>query len=177
MRVANIKYNDIANGPGVRTSLFVSGCSHHCFNCFNPETWSFKYGEEYTPEIEEKIINSLKPDYIEGLTLLGGDPFELVNQEGLIPLIRRIKNELPSKTIWCFTGYLYEELLPTGKMNSTYTDELLSYIDVLIDGEYLDAQKDITLIFKGSRNQRTIDVQASLKEGRVIELELDRGRL
>ena len=172
-----IKPNDVANAPGVNVSVYLSGCPHHCKGCFNPETWSFKYGEEYTPEIEDKIIESLKPDYIEGITLLGGDPFEFVNQEGLIPLIRRIKQELPNKTIWCFTGYLYEELLPTGRMNSTFTDELLSSLDVLIDGEYLDAQKDITLIFKGSRNQRTIDVQASLKEGKVIEVNLEKGTL
>lgn len=177
MRIAEIKFNDIANGPGVRTSVFVSGCTHHCFNCFNPETWSFKYGKEYTQEIEDSIINSAKPYYIAGMTLLGGEPMELVNQEGLISLVRRFKSECPGKTLWCFTGYLFEDLLPGGKMHSTYTDELLSYIDVLVDGEFLDAQKDVSLIFKGSKNQRTIDVQNSLKEGKVIELELEKGTI
>lgn len=177
MRIAEIKYNDIANGPGVRTSVFVSGCTHHCYNCFNPETWSFKYGKEYTQEIEDDVINSVKPYYIAGLTLLGGEPMELVNQEGLINLVRRFKAECPGKTLWCFTGYLFEDLISGGKQNSTYTDELLSYIDVLVDGEFLDAQKDVSLIFKGSRNQRTIDVQSSLKENKVIEIDLQKGSL
>lgn len=177
MYIAEIKYNDIANGPGVRTSVFVSGCTHHCFNCFNQVTWNFKYGEEYTKEIEDAIIDSLKSEFIEGLTLLGGEPMEFVNQEGLISLVRRVKEELPNKNIWCFTGYLYEDLLPTGKMHGEYTDELLKSFDVLVDGEYLDAQRDITLIFKGSRNQRTIDVQKSLEENRVVEIDLQKGTI
>jgi len=177
MYIAEVKYNDIANGPGVRTSVFVSGCTHHCFNCFNQMTWNFKYGSEYTKEIEDAIIESLKSEFIAGLTLLGGEPMEFVNQEGLISLIRRVKEELPEKTIWCFTGYLFEDLLPNGKMHGDFTDELLHSFDVMVDGEYLDAQRDITLIFKGSRNQRTIDVQKSLAENRVVEIDLQKGTI
>lgn len=177
MKVAEIKFNDIANGPGVRTSLFVSGCTHHCFNCFNQIAWDFNYGKPYTKEIEDSIIESLKPDYIAGLTLLGGEPMEFVNQEGLVNLVKRVKQELPNKTIWCFTGYLFDDLLYAGKMHGDHTDELLSCIDVIVDGEYLDAQHDISLIFKGSRNQRTIDVQRSLKENDIIEINLEKETL
>ena len=174
MKVAEIKYNDIANGPGVRTSLFVSGCTHRCYNCFNEVAWDFKYGRDWSEEIENEIIKSLEPDYITGLTLLGGEPMEFINQQGLAPFVEKIKQIYPNKTIWCFTGYLFDDLLPAGKMHGDYTDILLNCIDILVDGEYLDAQHDISLIFKGSKNQRTIDVQESLKQNKVIEIELQK---
>lgn len=177
MHIAEIKYNDIANGPGVRTTVFVSGCTHHCYNCFNQVAWDFKYGKEYNSSIEEEVLKSLESDYISGLTLLGGEPMEKVNQEGLISLVRKAKEKYPNKTIWCFTGYLFEDLLPNGSMHDKYTDELLSLIDVIVDGEYLDAQKDVSLIFKGSRNQRTIDVKSSLEKKTIIELDLKKGTL
>ena len=169
MNYANIKFNDIANGEGVRTSLFVSGCTHHCPHCFNPETWDFNYGNELTEEIENKIIESLKPNHINGLTLLGGEPMEPANQKGLLNLVKKVKELLPNKTIWCYTGYLFdEELLKPSRARCPWTDELLSYIDILVDGEFKIDLKDITLRFKGSSNQRIIDVQKSLKENEVI---------
>ena len=169
MNYANIKYNDIANGEGVRTSLFVSGCTHHCPHCFNPETWDFNYGNELTEEVENKNLESLKPNHINGLTLLGGEPMESANQKGLLSLVKKVKELLPNKTIWCYTGYLFdEELLKTSRARCPWTDELLSYIDILVDGEFKIDLKDITLRFKGSSNQRIIDVQKSLKENEVI---------
>ena len=178
MNYAEIKNFDIANGEGVRVSLFVSGCTHHCKNCFNKETWSFDYGEPFTEEVEDKIIEELKPDYINGLTLLGGEPFEPQNQEGLIHLLRRVKNELPEKNIWCYTGYLFDkELLSPSGARCEYTDEMLSYIDVLVDGEFVQELYSITLQFRGSSNQRIIDVKKSLKEGRVVEYIPKSGRM
>lgn len=177
MRIAEIKYNDIANGTGIRTTVFVSGCTHHCYNCFNQIAWDFKYGKEYTKEIEDQIIESLKFPHIEGLTMLGGEPMEFVNQKDTLNLIKRVRKELPNKTIWCFTGYLFEDLLPNGKMSSPYTDELLANIDVLVDGEYVDALRDISLLFKGSSNQRTIDVPKSLAEHKVVEKPLMKGTI
>lgn len=169
MNYANIKYNDIANGEGVRTSLFVSGCTHHCPHCFNPETWDFNYGNELTEEVENKILESLKPNHINGLTLLGGEPMEPANQKGLLSLVKKVKELLPNKTIWCYTGYLFdEELLKTSRARCPWTDELLSYIDILVDGEFKIDFKDITLRFKGSSNQRIIDVKKSLAEHKVI---------
>lgn len=177
MHYAEIKYNDIANGPGIRTTLFVSGCTHHCYNCFNEVAWDFNYGKEWDPEIEDTIIKSLEPEYVTGITLLGGEPMEFINQEGLYSLLTRVKETYPNKTIWCFTGYLFEELLKGGKMHGKYTDYLLEMIDVIVDGEFVQEEYDITLIFKGSRNQRTIDVQASLKEGRTVVMELKKETL
>lgn len=177
MNYASIKYNDIANGTGVRTTLFVSGCTHHCFNCFNAIAWDFKYGEPFTEEVENQILESLKPDYITGLTLLGGEPMEKVNQLGLISFLRKVHEQFPNKTIWCYTGYLWEDLLPGGKVHTEVTEEILSYLEILVDGEYLDAQRDITLIFKGSKNQRTIDVAKTLESGFVIERELQKGTI
>ena len=169
MHYGNIKFNDIANGEGVRTSLFVSGCTHHCKGCFNPETWDFNYGNEFTQEVEDKIIDSLKPSHISGLTLLGGEPMEPANQKVLLEFIKRVKLIYPQKTVWCYTGYLFDkELLKPSRAYCPWTRELLSYIDVLIDGEFKYELKDITLRFKGSSNQRVIDVKESLKQNQVV---------
>ena len=168
MNYGEIKNYDIANGEGVRVSLFVSGCTHHCKNCFNPKTWSFEYGKPFTKETEDYIIECLSPDYIDGLSLLGGEPFEPQNQEVLLPFLRRVKNELPHKTIWCYTGYLFDrELLSESRARCEFTDEMLSLIDVLVDGEFVQALHDISLAFRGSSNQRIIDVQKSLETGDV----------
>ena len=169
MNYSTIKFNDIANGEGIRTSLFVSGCTHHCKHCFNPETWDFNYGKVFDKETEDKIILSLAPDYVNGLTLLGGEPMEPANQKGLLPFVKRIKEMYPNKTIWCYTGYLFdEELLRPSRARAPWTDEFLTYIDILVDGEFKIDLKDITLRFKGSSNQRIIDVQQSLKQNKVI---------
>ena len=169
MNYGNIKYYDIANGEGVRTSLFVSGCTHHCKNCFNPETWDFRYGKPFTRKIEDEILKSLEPDYINGLTLLGGEPFEKANQRALLPFLKRVRESFPQKTIWCYSGYLFDsELLNESRARCEVTDQMLSLIDILVDGEFKEEQKDITLRFKGSANQRIIDVQKSLKEGKVV---------
>ncbi len=174
MNYGNIKNADIANGEGVRVSLFVSGCRHHCKGCFNPETWSFKYGNEFTKETEDNLINMLKPDYIKGLTLLGGEPMEPENQAVLVKLLRRIKKELPSKDIWCYSGYTFDtDLKPeNGKVHTEVTDEILSYLNVLVDGEFVEDLKNISLAFRGSSNQRIIDVPKTLKEGTVTTLNL-----
>ena len=163
MNYAEIKYNDIANGPGVRTSLFVSGCTHRCKGCFNEVAWDFNYGTPFTQETIDAIINSMKPAYIAGITLLGGEPFEPANQRGLLPLLKQVKQTYPDKNIWCFTGYLFDKDI-MDKMYETYpeTKEMLSYIDICVE------LKDMMLKFKGSSNQRTIDVQASLKMGTVV---------
>lgn len=168
MNYGEIKNYDIANGEGVRVSLFVSGCTHHCKNCFNPETWSFEYGKPFTKETEDYIIECLSPDYIDGLSLLGGEPFEPQNQEVLLPFLRKVKNELSNKNIWCYTGYLFDrELLSESRARCEFTDEMLSLIDVLVDGEFVQALHDISLAFRGSSNQRIIDVQKSLETGEV----------
>ena len=169
MNYGNIKYFDIADGPGVRTTLFVSGCSHHCPGCFQPETGEFDFGKPYTAETEEEIIASLAPDYVDGLTLLGGEPMEKVNQRALLPLVKRVKETYPNKDIWCYTGYTLEtELLTPSRARCEVTDELLSFIDVLVDGEFLEAQRDLTILFRGSRNQRLIDLPATLKKGETV---------
>ena len=168
MNYGEIKNYDIANGEGVRVSLFVSGCTHHCKNCFNPETWNFEYGKPFTKETEDYIIECLSPDYIYGLSLLGGEPFEPQNQEVLLPFLRRVRNELPSKSIWCYTGYLFDrELLSESRARCEFTDEMLSLIDVLVDGEFVQDLYDISLAFRGSSNQRIIDVQKSLESGEI----------
>lgn len=160
MNYGNIKENDIADGPGVRVSLFVSGCRHHCKGCFNAATWDFAYGNPYTKETEEEILKLMKPAYITGFTLLGGEPFEPENQPELAVLLKRIRQTYPSKSIWCYTGYLYDvDLVPGGQVYTEVTDEMLSCIDVLVDGEFIEAEKDITLKFRGSRNQRVITLE------------------
>lgn len=157
MNYATLKRHDIANGPGVRVSLFVSGCRNQCPGCFNPETWDFQYGHMYTLETEDKILRSLMPDYIEGLTLLGGEPFEPENQAVLVGLLRKVKRIYPKKSVWCYTGYTYEkDLLRGGDKHTSFTDEMLALIDVLVDGRFLLAEKDITLLYRGSRNQRIL---------------------
>ena len=170
MKYAIFLYYDVANGEGVKTSLFVSGCTHHCKNCFNSIAWDFNYGEEFTKEVEEKIIASLEPYYIKGLTLLGGEPMEIVNQKGLHDFILKVKETYPSKTIWCFTGYLFEDLLEGGKQRCEYTQDILESIDVLVDGKFIEELKNLSLKFKGSSNQRTIDVKESLKQNKVVLL-------
>ena len=169
MNYGNIKYYDIADGPGVRTSLFVSGCSHHCPGCFQPETWDFAFGEEFTPEVEEKILAALAPEYVDGLTLLGGEPMEKANQRVLLPFVKRVKEAYPQKNIWCYTGYTLEsDLLSPSRARCEVTDELLSLIDVLVDGEFIESLRDLTLLFRGSRNQRLIDLPATLAGGEVV---------
>lgn len=169
MHYGNIKYYDIADGPGVRTTLFVSGCSHHCPGCFQPETWDFGFGEEFTPQVEDKIIESLSPEYVDGLTLLGGEPMEKANQRSLLPFVKRVKETYPHKNIWCYTGYTLEtDLLQPSRARCEVTDELLSLIDVLVDGEFIEAQRDLTLRFRGSRNQRLLDLPATLRKGEAV---------
>ena len=170
MHYATIKKFDIANGEGVRVSIFVSGCSHKCPGCFNDIAWPFEYGEEYTQEVEEEIIEACRPSYIRGLSLLGGEPFEKVNQLGLISLIRRFKKEFPDKDIWCYTGYLMDQdiLNEESTIQTEVTRELIEAIDVLVDGKFILKLKDISLKFKGSSNQRVIDVKESLKQNKIV---------
>lgn len=169
MNYATIKYCDIANGEGVRTSLFVSGCRRHCPNCFNAVAWDFGYGAPFTKEVRNEILESLAPGYINGLSLLGGEPFEPENQPGLLELSRRIRAAYPEKSIWSFTGYLFDRDILAKKLGPwEVTQELLSYLDVLVDGPFVASLKNLNLRFRGSSNQRLIDVPASLKTGAVI---------
>lgn len=169
MNYANIKYRDIADGEGVRTTLFVSGCSHHCKNCFQPETWSFSYGEEFTPQVAEEVLATLDDFFVDGITFLGGEPMEPENQRGLLELARAAKAAHPEKTIWCYTGDVYEELVdPESPRHTEHTDELLTLIDVLVDGPYIEDLHDITLRFRGSSNQRVIDLNETRKAGKVM---------
>ena len=165
MNYAAIKNCDIANGPGVRVSLFVSGCRHHCKDCFNPETWEFSYGEPFDEAVIDKILAMLTPAYIRGITYLGGEPFDPRNQEGLLLLSRKIRERLPKKSIWAFTGYVYGGNLP---IVPDVTDELLSALDVLVDGPFIAAQKNLSLRFRGSSNQRLIDMKKTRAAGAVI---------
>ena len=169
MKYGTIKKCDIANGPGVRISLFVSGCRHHCKGCFQPETWDFNYGNEFTQETEKEIIDALEPYYIKGLTVLGGEPFEPENQRVLVKFLKDIRSRFPNKTIWCYTGYTLEDLLAQhGKARCEVTDEMCGYIDVLVDGEFVLDKKDISLKFRGSSNQRLICMPETLKTGMVV---------
>lgn len=162
MNYGVIKKYDIANGTGVRVSLFVSGCRHHCKGCFNAVAWDFDYGQPYTEETEAEVLDALAPDYIEGLSLLGGEPFEPENQQVLVKLLRKVRSQYPDKNVWCYTGYLYDvDLIPGGKVCTDVTKEMLSYIDVLVDGEFIEAEKDLTLEFRGSRNQRILRLAES----------------
>ena len=171
MNYGSIKKTDIANGPGVRVSLFVSGCTHHCRECFNPETWDFEYGEKYVIETENEILEALKPDFIRGFTALGGEPFEKPNQTALLPLIRSIRKQFPMKDIWFYTGYLFDrDLIKGGQAHTEATDELLSLIDVIVDGEFQAENKVPGLLFCGSSNQRLIQVGESLRLHRVVEV-------
>jgi len=178
MNYGEIKNIDIANGEGVRVSLFVSGCTHHCKNCFNKETWDFGFGKPFTAETEELLLKELEPDYIDGLSLLGGEPFEPHNQAALLPFLRRVKERFPKKNIWCYTGYLFDrELLSESRARCEHTDEMLSLIDILVDGEFVQELYSITLQFRGSSNQRIIDVKKSLAAGEVVEYKPKSGRM
>jgi len=169
MYYGNIKKTDIADGPGVRVSLFVSGCTHCCKGCFNSETWDFKYGRPFTEETAEVIIKAMAPSHIAGFTVLGGEPFEPSNQKELAPLLKRIRETYPEKDIWCYSGYLLdEELLKPSRARCEYTDEMLRYIDVLVDGEFVQEKRNLMINYRGSTNQRIIKVQESLKEGKII---------
>lgn len=169
MRYAQIYTCDIANGPGCRTSLFVSGCTHHCPGCFNEVAWDFDYGKEFDQRIQEQLIEKSRPSYIEGFTFLGGEPMEPENQKALRPFMERIKKELPDKNIWIYSGYTYEELTdPNARCHSDDTDAILSMADVLVDGRFEQEKKDITLRFRGSSNQRVIDLQVSRRKGWVV---------
>lgn len=168
MNYAEIKPCSIENGTGVRVSLFVSGCRHHCKECFNAETWDFNYGKPYTVETETLLLEQLAPDYIAGLTMLGGDPTEPENQRALLPLLQRMRKELPGKTVWAYSGYLYEDFLPGGRAYCEVTEEYLGLIDILVDGPFILEQKDISLLFRGSANQRIIDVPKSRACGDVV---------
>ena len=171
MHYSTIKDCDIANGIGVRITLFVSGCTNHCKNCFQPQTWDFDFGEPFTEETEEKLLEMLKPDYINGLTLLGEEPMEPKNQRALVPFLKRVREAYPNKNIWCFTGFTYEVLKTDGSHpRCEVTDEMLSLIDVLVDGRYVDELKDLTLQFRGSSNQRLIDMVQTRENGEVTLL-------
>ncbi len=169
MNYSEIKNCDIANGPGVRVSLFVSGCTHHCEGCFNEVTWDFGYGKPFDESVQERILAYLEPGYIAGLTLLGGEPLEYVNWRGLLPMLKEIKEKYPGKNIWCYTGYRFEEDI-LGRFFGKWEGmkEFMACIDVLVDGEFVLAQKDISLRFRGSANQRIILVQESLREGKTV---------
>ncbi len=169
MHYATIKNCDIANGPGVRISLFVSGCTHKCKGCFNEVAWDFEYGQPFTQETVDYILSLLAPTYVKGLTLLGGEPFEPQNQPALVELLRQVKKKYPEKSIWAFSGYLFDRDMLSGKLGDpAVLNEFLSYLDVLVDGPFVESKKDLTLRFRGSSNQRLIDVPASLKSGAVV---------
>ena len=166
MNYATIKNCDIANGPGVRVSLFVSGCTHRCPGCFNEVAWDFDYGEPFTEAVMDSIVDMLRPSYIRGLTLLGGEPFEPRNQAAVVQLLRLVKQELPEKSIWAFSGYLFDRDILSGRLGDC--SEYLSYLDVLVDGPFVEAKKNLSLRFRGSENQRLIDVPASLAAGEIV---------
>ena len=169
MNYATIKNCDIANGPGVRVSLFVSGCTHRCPGCFNEEAWDFNFGKPFTEETIETILKMLAPSHIKGLTLLGGEPFEPQNQPEIVKLLRRVKAEYPEKSIWSFSGYLFERDILAGRLGpQEITNEFLSYLDVLVDGPFIQAKKNLSLRFRGSENQRLINVPESLKRGETV---------
>ena len=170
MYYGEIKFNDIADGEGLRTTLFVSGCTHHCKGCFQKETWDFKYGKPFDDEAKKVILESLDSPYVEGLTLLGGEPMEPANQADLLPLVKEVKTLFPNKTIWVYTGDFYESLIdPASSRHTEATIDLLKHIDILVDGPFIEELKDITARFKGSSNQRIIDVPLSLDSNTVIE--------
>ena len=179
MYYGEIKNCDIANGEGVRVTLFVSGCTNRCPHCFQPQTWDFAYGQPFTAETEERLLSLLAPTYISGLTLLGGEPFEPENQRALLPFLRRVRERFPEKNIWCFTGFTYEELLSEGSHpRCEATDAMLSLLDVLVDGRFVEELKNISLRFRGSSNQRLIDLNATRQTGEIVLLpERKRGTL
>lgn len=169
MNYGEIKNCDIANGIGVRISLFVSGCTNHCKNCFQPQTWDFNFGEPFTSDTEEKILKMLEPNYIDGLTVLGGEPMEPSNQQALYPFLLKVKEKMPNKTIWVFSGFTLEEMREEGGYsNCDVTEKILSIIDVLVDGRFVEELKDITLKFRGSSNQRLIDMKKTNEQGSIV---------
>ena len=171
MYYGQIKRCDIANGEGVRVTLFVSGCTHRCRGCFQPQTWDFFYGQPFTDETEQALLALLAPGHIRGLTLLGGEPFEPDNQQALMPFVRRVRQAYPRKDVWAYTGFTYGQLLtPGAHCRCGVTDEFLSLLDVLVDGPFIEEEKDISLRFRGSRNQRIIDLNATRAQGRVVLL-------
>lgn len=173
MKYADIKTVDVANGQGVRVSLFVSGCNHHCKGCFNAQAWDFNYGNDFTEEETNKIINELEHPYVSGLSILGGEPLEYQNQQGLLPLLKKVKEKYPNKNIWCYTGYEFDKDIVANMFeNWPQTKELMSYIDILVDGKFEEDKKDLNLKFRGSSNQRIIDVQQSLKVHKVIPYDI-----
>ena len=169
MNYATIKTHDVANGPGVRVSLFVSGCTHRCPGCFNAEAWDFGYGESFTDEVTDKILDAMAPEYIRGFSLLGGEPFDPANRPALAPLLERIRAAYPGKTVWCYTGYELDRELLGGKAGDEETiRRMLACIDVLVDGRFIEARKDLSLRFRGSANQRILNVPATLSEGSPV---------
>lgn len=167
MNYSNIIDCDVANGVGVRVSLFVSGCTNHCDGCFQPQTWDFNYGEPFTEETEDQIIEMLSKPYIDGLTLLGGEPFEPANQPTLVHLLRRVRTELPEKNVWCYTGFTLEELLEDTYCRCEATDDMLRLIDILVDGRFREDLKDVSLKFRGSSNQRMFDLKRMLRHENI----------
>lgn len=172
MNYVNIKRTDVANGPGIRVSLFVSGCTHGCRGCFNKEAWDFHYGEEYTALVEEEVLRLLAPDYIRGLSVLGGEPMEPQNREAVLGLLRKVRQRYPQKDIWCYTGYDYEKDILSWAQQQEAVRELLSLIDVLVDGEFVEERKNLRLAFRGSENQRLIDVKESGRQKKTVCLSI-----
>lgn len=174
MRYASIKNFDIANGQGVRVSLFVTGCRHHCPNCFNEEIWGFDTGEAFTDKEKELILSYLEPDFIQGLSLLGGEPLEPENQKGLLDLVKEVKSKYPNKTIWCYSGFTFEYIVEHKLNKDPYLKELLENIDILVDGPFVEDLKNPSLAFRGSSNQRILDCKKSLENLQPYVLDMDR---
>ena len=168
MNVATVKKRDIANGPGVRVSLFVSGCTHHCEGCFNEIAWDFDYGAPFTGAVQQELLEALAPDYVQGLTLLGGEPFEPQNQRALLPFLKRVREVFPQKNIWCYSGYTLDQLQGESRARCEVTDEMLGMLDVLVDGRFVLAKKNIRLRFRGSENQRLIDMNKTREKGEIV---------
>ena len=168
MNFATIKKRDIADGPGVRVSLFVSGCTHRCEGCFNEIAWDFDYGAPFTEAVQQELLEALAPDYIQGLTLLGGEPFEPENQRALLPFLKRVREVYPQKNIWCYSGYTLDQLQGESRARCEVTDEMLSMLDVLVDGRFVLAKKNIRLRFRGSENQRLIDMNKTRETGEIV---------
>ena len=170
MNYADIKKIDVANGEGVRVSVFVSGCNHHCKGCFNQCAWDFNYGKKFTEKEEQQIIDYMNHNYISGLSLLGGEPLEPKNQEGLLPLVKKLKEKFPDKNIWCYTGFDFEkDIVEKMAKNNETTKELLKYIDIIVDGKFEEDKKDLKLQFRGSSNQKIVDVKQSLQTGQIVK--------
>ena len=169
MYYGNLKEFDVANGEGIRVTLFVSGCTNHCKGCFQPATWDFRYGSQYTEETEKTILEFLEKPFADGLTLLGGEPMEPENQPELTALCKKVKTAFPEKNIWCYTGFVYDrDLLPGQRKHTEYTDEFLSYIDVLVDGPFVEEKRNLALSFRGSENQRVLDLKKTLESGKPV---------